>query len=149
MLELDNTAPYDLEFPALPPLPLPPSPPPPPPLGPDLRKLDDSHREEVCIELTEDDSSTPPAPLGPSLSWEYWDLFGPTSPEHHKHDETVEPIEEKWGEAKIEFEESAVRRTHRGDVSVKKRHTMDTADMPFVLRRSKKTLEGMAKVLDD
>ncbi|KAM1859049.1 hypothetical protein ACFX13_011411 [Malus domestica] len=106
MLELDNTAPYDLEFPALPPLPLPPSPPPPPSLGPDLRKLDDSHREEVCIELTEDDSSTPPAPLGPSLSWEYWDLFGPSSPEHHKHDETVEPIEEKWGEARMEFEEN-------------------------------------------
>ncbi|KAM1571363.1 hypothetical protein EV2_037444 [Malus domestica] len=166
-LELDSTAPYGLEFQASPPLPLPPSPPPPPPLSPDLRKLYDSYTEEVCIELTKDDSSTPPPPPGPSSSWESWDPFGPSSPEHHKHDEMVEPLEEKWEEAKMEFEEdeqeeqtvaNAVNSPPNNlqlaepiveDVSVKKRHTMDTADVPMVLRRSKKTLDGIATVLDD
>ncbi|KAM1008159.1 hypothetical protein TB2_004487 [Malus domestica] len=158
-LELDNTAPYGLESPASPPPSLPP--PPPPPFSPDSRKLDDSHREEVgqeeYIERTEDDSSTPPPP--PNLS--------SSSPEHHKHDETVELLEEEWEETKMEFEEDELEEETVAnvvnsppknlqlaeaiveDVSVKKRHTKDTADVPMGLWRSKKTLEGIAKELDD
>ncbi|KAB2627657.1 hypothetical protein D8674_040052 [Pyrus ussuriensis x Pyrus communis] len=124
--------------------PLPPSPPP-PPLSPDSRKLDDSHRIEVgqeeYIEHTED--------------------------EHHKHDETVESLKIKREETKMEFkedeqEEETVANVVNSppknlqlaeaiveDVSVKKWHTKDTADVPMVLWRSKKTLDGISKVLDD
>lgn len=167
-LELDTT-PYGLALPASPP-PLPPSPPPPPPYSPDLRKLD--NREEIgleeSIEITEDDISTPPPPPGPSSSWESWYLFDSSSPQHLKHNETVEPLEEEnWAETKTDFEEDEHEEETASNVvnslpkkpqladsvgdnsSTMKLYTKDTADMAMVLRRSKKTLDGIAKVIDE
>ncbi|KAM2799690.1 hypothetical protein COP1_004500 [Malus domestica] len=101
--------------------------------------------------------ASPSSPLPPS----------PPPPPPLSPDETVESLEEKWEKTMKEFkedeqEEETVANVVNSppknlqlaeaiveDVSVKKRHTKDTADVPMVLWRSKKTLEGIAKVLDD
>lgn len=172
-LDLENT-PYGLPLPPSPPPPLPPSPPPPPPFSPDLRKFDENNRKEEVpqkgsIEIEEDDDYTP---LPPSIqsSWYYpWEPFTPSSPHHHhKKSEVVELVEdEKWVETKTEFEED-----HKEEAIVKfavnplrekpqpvewvddnsstmSGHTKDTADMPTVVLRGKKTLEGIMRELDD
>lgn len=169
-LELETTT-YGLALPSSPPPPLPPSPPPPPPLSPDLRKLDIDQKEEVGLEESmeniEDDISTPPPPPLPDSS--PWNIFGSSSPHYQKHDETVEPHEEeKWAETKMDFEEDEQEEETVANVvnllpkklqlveSIEDSSSMmrwpypkDSAVTTMVLRKSKRTLEGIAKELDD
>lgn len=168
-LELETTT-YGLALPSSPPPPLPPSPPPPPPFSPDLRKLDIDQKEvglEESMENIEDDISTPPPPPLPDLS--RWNIYGSSSRHYHKHDETVEPHEEeKWAETKMDFEEDEQEEETVANVvnllpkklqlgeSIEDSSSMmrwpypkDSADTTMVLWKSKRTLEGIAKELDD
>ncbi|PRQ29596.1 hypothetical protein RchiOBHm_Chr5g0015541 [Rosa chinensis] len=162
-LELETTT-YGL--PPSPPPPLPPSPPPPPPLSPDLRKLDNDRKEEAGLEksreIMEDDVSTPPDSSS-------WDIFGLSSPHYQRHDETVEPHdEEKWAETNSEFvEDEQEEETVANVVSMLPKklqleesvednsstmrwpYPKDSADTTMVLWKSKRTLESIAKELDD
>ncbi|KAG2688847.1 hypothetical protein I3760_09G112700 [Carya illinoinensis] len=172
-LELENTS-YGL---TLPPSPPPPLPPPPPPFSPDSIKNEENNwkgkvLQKESIEIEEDDSSTPSG--SPSLptqeSWPYWDPFGSSSQQHHlKKSDVVELVEdEKWAETKTEFDEE----DQKEGVDVKiimnplldkpqpvellddnsstmSCCTKDTADIAMVVRRSKKTLEGIVSELDD
>ncbi|KAM5587519.1 nitrate regulatory gene2 protein [Rosa sericea] len=169
-LELETTT-YGLGLPPSPPPPLPPSPPPPPPLSPDLRKLDNDRKEEVGLEesreIIEDDVSTPPPPPVPDSS--PWDIFGSSSLHYQEHDETVEPHdEEKWAETNSEFVEDEQEEETVANVAsmlpkklqlkesvednsstVRWPYPKDSADTTMVLWKSKRTLESIAKELDD
>ncbi|KAI3455945.1 hypothetical protein Pfo_012608 [Paulownia fortunei] len=169
-LELEETT-SGIGFPPSPPPPLPPSPPPPPTFSPDLRKFDkplqtQSAVEEI-IEIDEDSGHTPPPPL-PSSSWEYWDLFGSALPQCEKSSEAVEQVEEEnWADTNTEFieedEEAVFAAAEVNLLPTKQRiaelvddnlsmmswRTKDTADMAMVVWRSKKTLTGTVKDLDE
>ncbi|XP_075502896.1 protein ALTERED PHOSPHATE STARVATION RESPONSE 1-like [Primulina tabacum] len=175
-LELEeNTS--DFAFPpsppAPPPPPLPPAPPPPPPFSPDLRKLKNKHPkahsavEEEIIEIEEDKNHTPP-PLPTGSSWDYWDPFGPSSPQCDKQSEAMEQEDENWAETNTEFidedEEAAFDATKEIDlIPVKQQrvelagenssmmswHAKDTADMGMVVWRNNKTLSSIVKDLDE
>lgn len=172
-LELENT-PFGLVLPPSPPPPLPPSPPPPPPFSPDLRKFNNNQKDEIAqeesIEIGEDDSCTPPPPPISSSHWEFWDPFSTSLPPREKNNATAEePVEEEnWAETNTEFEEEdqeeeAVvnnglhllpEKPHTIELvddnsSMVSWHTKDTADMAMVVWRSKKTLTGIVKELDD
>ncbi|KAJ7969065.1 DUF632 domain-containing protein/DUF630 domain-containing protein [Quillaja saponaria] len=170
-LELDDIH-NDLPLPPSPPLPLPPSPPPPPPFSPDLKKFNDNTIEEVdqeeSIEIDEDDSGTPPPPPILSSSWDFLDAFGTSSP-HYPKSNILEPVEENWAETKTEFDDDQEAETGPNDVvvvnprcekqhpleqvdvntSTMSLHTKDTTDMTMVVWKSKRTLEGIVKELDD
>jgi hypothetical protein len=171
-LDLENIH-YGLALPPSPPPPLPPSPPPPPPFSPDLRKFNENNWKEEfprieSIEIEEDDNPSSSSQI--LSSWYHsLDPFLFSSPQHHhKKSEVVELGEdEKWAETKTEFEED-----QKGEAIVKfavnplpqkpqpvdlvddssstmSGHTKDTADMPAVASRGKKTLEGIMRELDD
>lgn len=172
-LDLENTT-YGLALPPSPPLPLPPSPPPPPPFSPDLRKFDENNQKEEVprvesIEIEEGDNYTLSPPPIESL-WDSWDTFTRSSHHHHhKKSEVVELVEDdKWAETKTEFEEEDQKEEHivkfavnplpekpqpvelvDDNSSTMSGYTKDTADMPTVVLRGKKTLEGIMKELDD
>ncbi|EXC25631.1 hypothetical protein L484_009936 [Morus notabilis] len=168
-LDMENTAEV-FALPPSPPPPLPPSPPPPPPLSPDLRKVDNDQKEEVGEEeikvIAQFDTSSCPPILG--SSWESWDPFRTSSPYPWGKDEMVEPAEEEdWAETKSEFEEEPEEKasidTVAGSLPEKPQtagsvddnssatswYAKDTTHAAMVLWRSKKTLEGIAKELDD
>ncbi|GMY38049.1 nitrate regulatory gene2 protein [Fagus crenata] len=173
LLELETTS-YGLAVPPSPPPPLPPAPPPPPPFSPDLRKFDESNRKEEfpqkeCIEIEEDDSYTPSHPANHS-SWDNdWETSEHSSSHHHyKNSEVVEQVEdEKWAETTTEFEEEdhkeeAVAKIVVNPLTEKPQpvelvddnsSTMgwykDTVDASMISWRSKKTLEGIMKELDE
>ncbi|GFZ06083.1 benzoyl-CoA reductase subunit C, putative [Actinidia rufa] len=170
-LELENTT-FGIALPPSPPPPLPPSPPPPPNFSPDSRKFEYSRRVEVAqeeiIEMNEENSCTPPPPPVPSSSWDFWDPFAPSSPHCEKKSEVAETIEEEnWAEANTEFEEEQEEDIFENEAlnllpekprtveliddnsSMVSWHTKDTADMAMVIWRSKKTLAGIIKELDD
>lgn len=163
-LELENTH-YGSALPPSPPLPLPPSPPPPPPLSPDVNKLDNSQKEddqEESTEITEDHTTS--TPVIPSCY-----LFEPIPPYcWPPQDEMVETgDEENWAETKTEFDEEQEGEAFMDNVAKRPLDksqpvglvddnsstmswvTKDTADMPMVLLRSKRTVEGITKELDD
>ncbi|KAL2474955.1 hypothetical protein Adt_35691 [Abeliophyllum distichum] len=173
-LELEDTS----RVPALPPsppTPLPPSPPPPPSFSPDLRKFENKQQkvrvaQGEIVEIDEDSSHTTPPPPVPNSSWEYWDPFASSALECGKKNETVEQVEEEnWEEANTEFmeeDEETVdstatnnvdmfpRKQHNVDLvdddsSMMSWHSKDTADRAMVVCRSKKTLTGIVKDLDD
>ncbi|KAF2310798.1 hypothetical protein GH714_017355 [Hevea brasiliensis] len=145
-LELENTS-NGKALPSSPPLPLPPSPPPPPPFSPDLRGSIDNQKEEI------DQEEAFPTTLGEK--------------------QIVEPAvdEENWAEAKAEFEEEDWEDENAGNVhsnllppmqqrqqpvklidddsSMVSCCSKDTADVAMVKWRSKMTLEGIVKELDD
>lgn len=164
-LELENTPPYGLAMPPSPPSPLPPSPPPPPPFSPDVRKLDDDRKGEAArveiMEISENGSNTPPPPLVPSSSWDWYPF--PTTPEQlPMKSESLDQVEdEDWAETKSEFEdeyreEESVSTTLEqpaqlidDNSSVMSCYTKDTADMAMVVWRSKKNLDSIIKELDD
>ncbi|KAK6150132.1 hypothetical protein DH2020_017657 [Rehmannia glutinosa] len=167
-LELeDNTS--GIGFPPSPPPPLPPSPPPPPTFSPDLRKFENkpSETESSVEEITEiddedSDDHTPPPPI-PSSSWEYWDLFGSALPHCEKSVETVE--EENWADTNTEFieDEDDEESVSGGDEEINllpakqpaaevaddNSSMISSADMAMVVWRSKKTLAGVVKDLDE
>ncbi|KAF2317863.1 hypothetical protein GH714_041182 [Hevea brasiliensis] len=175
-LDFENTY-YGQTLPPSPPLPLPPSPPP-PPFSPDLRGSIDNQKEEIdqeeSIKIDEDDCYTPPPSIN-SSSLNIWesDSFERPSPQHQEKNKMVEPSvdEENWAEAKAEFEEEDREEEYVGNVlsnsltQMQQRRqpviwidddssmvsccTKDTADMAMVQWRSKKTLEGIVKELDD
>lgn len=175
-LDLEN-APLGLALPLSPPPPLPPSPPPPPPFSPEVtRGTGDSEKEkpiqEECIEIDEDhSSSTPPPPPVDSSTWDFWDPFGPSSPLNRKRnggDVRQGEEDEDWAETKSEFEDEQEDEAEVVDVALKllpkksppreladdnssmvSWYTKDTADMAMVVWRSKKTLAGIVKELDD
>ncbi|KAG8652163.1 protein ALTERED PHOSPHATE STARVATION RESPONSE 1 [Manihot esculenta] len=175
-LELENPS-YSQALPPSPPLPLPPSPPPPPPFSPDLRGSIDNQREEIdqeeSIILDEDDCCTPPPPIySSSWNWESESLEQPFPLNRGKNKMVETAIdEENWAEAKADFEEEDREEEYVGkvlsvsllqkqqkqqpakllddDSSVVSCCTKDTADMAMVHWRSKKTLEGIVKELDD
>ncbi|GAB4829408.1 hypothetical protein Ancab_019080 [Ancistrocladus abbreviatus] len=174
-LELENV-PFTMVLPPSSPPPLPPSPPlppPPPPFSPDLRKFEGSlnveaAQEEIVV-IDEESNGTPPPPLIPSSSWDFWDPFENASPQHDKHSELMEQIEdENWAETRTEFEEddkqeevtpektaSALPKDVQNiDVvdnnsSIMSGQAKNTRDMTMVVPRSKKTLPGIIKELDD
>ncbi|KAF8413520.1 hypothetical protein HHK36_001511 [Tetracentron sinense] len=170
-LEPEDTA-FGRALPPSVPLPLPPSPPPPPPLSPDVRMFGDNPKEkliqEVCIEIDEDSSCTPPPPPVPSSSWDFWDPFASSStPLSPKKSGAVEQVEEEdWAEANTEFEEEEEEvvadivlnplpekpqaiELNDDDSSMVSWYSKDTADMAMVVWRSKRTLAGIVKELDD
>ena len=161
-------------MPASPPQPLPPSPPPPPPLSPDLRKAEDNQKEEVAEEVSNKEiaqSDTPPSPPILSSTWESWDPFRSSSLYQWEKDEVeeAEPAEEEnWAETKTDFGEDEQEEKSSTDVasgqisekpqtsgsvddnsSAKSWYAKDATHASMVLWRSKKTLEGIAKELDD
>ncbi|KAE8688033.1 hypothetical protein F3Y22_tig00111005pilonHSYRG00187 [Hibiscus syriacus] len=171
-LELDNTS-CGRTLPPSPSSPLHP-PPPPPSFSPDLRKPGDNLKVEVAkeegTEITLDDCSTPPPPTA-SSSWNYWDLFESNSPIHNpKQGETIESVqEESWAERKMEFEDEDqgqfIENTTVSPLSLPEGHnpreiiddnssTMswcdkDSTDVPVLVSKNMKTLEGITKELDD
>lgn len=169
-LDMENTADV-FALPPSPPLPLPPSPPPPPPLSPDSRKVENDQKEEVGEEESKEIAQFDTPSSHPILgsSWESWDVFRSSSPYHWGKDEIVEPVEEEdWAETKTEFEEDEPEEKASTDVlagplpekpqtagsvddnsSTTSWYAKDTTYTALVLRRSKKTLEGIAKELDD
>ena len=161
-LELENI-PFVLQ---LPPSPPPPLPPPPPPFSPDLRKFDENNRKEEVsqkesTEIEEYDRSTP----SPLRSWDILDTFRCSSPHHHyKNSELVELVEdEKWAETKTEFEEEDQKEEAVAKIVVnplpEKPQPVEVVDdnsstMSWYKEtddawRSKKTLEGIMRELDD
>ncbi|KAL4627709.1 hypothetical protein ACB092_05G242200 [Castanea dentata] len=161
-LEFENT-PFGLQ---LPPSPPPPLPPPPPPFSPDLRKFDENNRKEEVpqkesTEIEEYDRCTP-SPLSP---WDILDTFRCSSPHHHyKNSELVEQVEdEKWAETKTEFEEEDQKEEAVAKIVVnplpEKPQPVEVVDdnsstMSWYKEsddawRSKKTLEGIMRELDD
>ncbi|KAI5671055.1 hypothetical protein M9H77_11419 [Catharanthus roseus] len=172
-LEPDDPASGHL-LPPSPPLPLPPSPPPPPTFSPDLRGPQKKHllktSEEDIIDIDDDDSQTPPPPPVLSTSWEYWDPFGSSLSECEQKIEIGEQVEEEnWAETKSEFEEEDEEEEEIPAVDVvnvppvKQQivdlvddnsstmswNTKDAADMAMVVWRSKKTLAGIVRELDE
>ncbi|XP_021904674.1 uncharacterized protein LOC110819697 [Carica papaya] len=172
-LELENTT-YEQALPLSPPPPLPPSPPPPPPFSPDSRKPKDETQKEIAeeesMEIDRIGGCTPPPPSVPSSSWNYWDPFESLLPHPNpQKSETVEQIEEEdWAETQTEFEGEEQEPEVAGVVAVdspseKKLptefvddnssmmswHTKSTAEVPTIGWRSKKTLEGIVKELDE
>lgn len=170
-LELENT-PFGLALPLPPsPPPLPPSPPPPPPYSPDVMKFKDQQKleaaKEEIVEIDENHFCTAPPP--PPSSWDFWDPFSSSPPLVQKKSEVVEQCEEEnWAETNTEFEEEEkeeevvvtnvvnphLDKAHALELvddnsSMVSWHTKETADMAVVVWRSKKTLAGIIKELDD
>ncbi|KAJ9140853.1 hypothetical protein P3X46_031448 [Hevea brasiliensis] len=176
-LELENTS-NGKALPSSPPLPLPPSPPPPPPFSPDLRGSIDNQKEEIDqeegIKIDEDDCYTQSHPIC-SFSWNLLESesIEQPSPQHWEKNKIVEPAvdEENWAEAKAEFEEEDWEDENAGNVhsnllpQMQQRQqpvklidddssmvsccSKDTTDVAMVKWRSKMTLEGIVKELDD
>lgn len=177
-LEIEDIPPNSLRSPPSPPPPLPPSPPP-PPFSPNIkskpRKLEYETGQEESIEIDDDDDDegTPPPPPIPSLSWDSWDPFEPLSPQHQDK-RTGHIDEEQWAETRMEFEEEEraeeiVEEVTSDPLPEKPPHKQpvemivddnssssamswnkETSDiMMMATWRSKKTLEGMVKDLDE
>lgn len=165
LLEIENPPP----LPPSPPPPLPPSPPPPPPLSPDLRKVENNKKEEVGEdEIKEIGQCDTPSPPPVASSWEAWYPFDSSQYQWQK-DETMELVdEENWAETKTEFEEDELEEKAFTDVvaephpekpqtagsvddnsSTKSWYAKETTDSTMVPWRRKKTLEVLAKELDD
>ncbi|XP_030512035.1 protein ALTERED PHOSPHATE STARVATION RESPONSE 1 [Rhodamnia argentea] len=172
-LEIENTS-YGLASPPSPPPPLPPSPPPPPVFSPDIRRPNKSKEEitskEESIEINEHFICTPPPPPIPCSSWNSWDPFETSLPLHERKSKVVmEANDDKnWVESKMEFEgEEGIEETlERGTVDLlpKKEqpvefvddtssqmswNTKESADMTREVWKSKKSLEGIVKNLDE
>ncbi|XP_077243840.1 benzoyl-CoA reductase subunit C, putative (DUF630 and DUF632) [Tasmannia lanceolata] len=174
-LDLDNNTPLRRALPPSPPPPLPPSPPPPPPFSPDKRRVtrvcDDQkveHLQEEFIEIDEENSSTPPPPPISISKWDFWDPFGPTPQalNQKKNGAVQQDEEEDWADTNTEFEEehedeiqvdvvltpliekSPARELMDDNSSMVSWYTKDT-DMAMVVWRSKKSLAGIVKELDD
>ncbi|XP_058099113.1 protein ALTERED PHOSPHATE STARVATION RESPONSE 1 [Magnolia sinica] len=176
-LELE-IAPLGLALPPSPPPPLPPSPPPPPPFSPDVRRISNAQKGEPNQEECDDDSSCgtpPPPPSVQSSAWEFWDPFaGPSSSPSTKKKNMEdgqqaedEEEDEDWAETNTEFEEekeggaevgaalailpekSPVRELTDDGSSMVSWNTKDTADVAMVVWKSKKTLAGIVKELDE
>ncbi|XP_065882200.1 protein ALTERED PHOSPHATE STARVATION RESPONSE 1 [Euphorbia lathyris] len=175
-LELESTS-YCQVMPPSPPLPLPPSPPPPPPFSPDLRKSTDNQKEdsnqEESITLDKGDFCIPSPPPQMSPPWDIWDSVESSSAPHRGKGEMMGTVldEEHWAETKTEFEEEDQEEENVGNIisnslsqmqkqqqplklidddsSMASWATKDTADGAMVQWRNKKTLEGIAKELDD
>eukprot|EP00268_Persea_americana_P058772 TRINITY_DN7150_c0_g1_i3.p1 TRINITY_DN7150_c0_g1~~TRINITY_DN7150_c0_g1_i3.p1 ORF type:complete len:657 (+),score=186.57 TRINITY_DN7150_c0_g1_i3:1045-3015(+) len=174
-LDLESTQ-FGPTLPPSPPPPLPPSPPPPPPFSPDERRVSgddqkDKRDQEEYTEIDEDDSRTPPPPPVHDSTWDFWDQFAPSSSPFNrkKSREDVRQAEEDedWAETKTEFEEdqeddgetaaaakplpkkSPPRELMDDNSSMVSWYTKDTADMAMVVWRSKKTVVGIVKELDD
>ncbi|GAB2280799.1 hypothetical protein Dimus_015423 [Dionaea muscipula] len=168
MMELEDMA-FDSLYPPSPPPPLPPSPPPPPPLSSDPRKFEGNLNKEAAgeeiIEFGDEDSDgTPPPPPIPSSSWDYWDPFDSTLPNHEKPNHVLE--EEKWAGTRTEFEEADEEEipdkttsvlpigVQDADImdentSLNNELTKERVDMAMILLRSKKTLASIVTELDD
>ncbi|XP_043688812.1 protein ALTERED PHOSPHATE STARVATION RESPONSE 1-like isoform X2 [Telopea speciosissima] len=171
-LELED-APFAFALRRSPPPPLPPSPPPPPPFSPDLRKVTKVEEEEAVqeesIEIDEESSCTTPRPP-PVLnsSWDFWDPFDPSSssPLQQKSEVVRQEEDEEWAETKTDFDEEEI--VVAADIvlnslpdkppvaeliddcsSMVSWNTKDTVDMAMVVSRSKKTLAGIVRELDD
>ncbi|XP_012075657.1 protein ALTERED PHOSPHATE STARVATION RESPONSE 1 isoform X2 [Jatropha curcas] len=133
-LELENTS-YIQALPPSPPLPLPPSPPPPPTFSPDSRKSTNNQKvdiaQEESIKIDEYDSSQ-------IFSYNDWDTYYPQHPGKNKMVESVGE-EEAWAETKTEFEEED---REEENVGIAVSNSLSQW-------RSKKTLEGIVKELDD
>ncbi|XP_015880269.2 protein ALTERED PHOSPHATE STARVATION RESPONSE 1 isoform X1 [Ziziphus jujuba] len=165
-LELESTHHY-LALPPSPPPPPPPlpPPPPPPPFSPDLRKSDNNQRvvgKEESTEISVGDTS---ADFILNSAWDFLKSSSPQNWERHETGETVD--EENWAETKTDFEEEQegedsidiVSKPLPGksqppgladdNSSTMSRYTKDTAELAMVSLRSKKSLEGIAKELDD
>ncbi|XP_042486023.1 protein ALTERED PHOSPHATE STARVATION RESPONSE 1-like [Macadamia integrifolia] len=173
-LELEDD-PFGFALPRSPPPPLPPSPPPPPSFSPDLRKVakvEEEAVQEESIEIDDESSCTTPRPPPlPSPSWDFWDPFDPSSssPLQQKSEVVRQEGEEEWAETKTEFdEEEEVKEVVAADnvlnllpekppvaeliddcSSMLSWCTKDTVDMAVVVGRSKKTLAGIVRELDD
>uniref|UniRef100_A0A2P2P389 DUF632 domain-containing protein n=1 Tax=Rhizophora mucronata TaxID=61149 RepID=A0A2P2P389_RHIMU len=175
-LELENTS-YGLAMPSSTPITLPPLPPPPPPsFSPDLKRSNDSQKEEVSQEesmtIDENVCSTSSAPPITSSSLYMWNPFE-TYPQLQEESDMVEPIveEENWADTRTEFEEEDREEGAVGsgaanslpekqlkqqpvelvddNSSMMSRYTKDTADMAMVEWRRKRTLEVIVQELDD
>ncbi|KAL0011806.1 hypothetical protein SO802_006914 [Lithocarpus litseifolius] len=159
-LELENT-PFGLQ---LPPSPPPPLPPPPPPFSPDLRNFDENNRKEEVpqkesTEIEEYDRCTPSS----LSSWENLDTFRCLSPHHHYKNSELVVEDEKWAETKTEFEEEDQKEEAVAKIFVnplpEKPQPVEVVDdnsstMSWYKEtddawRSKKTLEGIMRELDD
>ncbi|GMH01435.1 hypothetical protein Nepgr_003274 [Nepenthes gracilis] len=168
LIDLENV-PFCSVFPPSPPPPLPPSPPP-PPFSPDKVEgnLNVGSAKEEIIEIDEDNNGTPPPPAISSSSWDFWEPFDSTSPQHEKLGEVMEQVEEEdWAETRTEFDEddNEVMTSNKAatvlpnkvqsvdmmddNSSMMSGQTKDTADMAMVVRRCKKSLPGIVKELDD
>ncbi|PKI59021.1 hypothetical protein CRG98_020589 [Punica granatum] len=176
-LEIEDIPPDSLASPSSPPPPLPPSPPPPPHFSPERkakpRKADNETGQEESIEINEDDDGgTPPPPPVPSSSWDFWDPFKTLSPQHQEK-KTEHLEEEHWAETRTEFEEECAEEiveevtsdplpekpekqpvemiVDDSSSSVMSWNTKRALDMRTMVAwsRSKKTLEGIVKDLDD
>ncbi|XP_068655484.1 protein ALTERED PHOSPHATE STARVATION RESPONSE 1-like [Aristolochia californica] len=160
-LELENVS-FPRALPPSPPPPLPPSPPPPPPFSPDLRRLNDDPKagpaREDCIVIDGNNIRPPPPPA------EFWDPFDPSPPVYQK-DVTQCDEDEDWVDTNTEFEEekeadvkevvlttlpdkTPARELMDDTSSMLSWYTKDT-DTAMVVWRSKKTLAGIVKELDD
>ncbi|KAG9439108.1 hypothetical protein H6P81_019273 [Aristolochia fimbriata] len=158
-LELENV-PFPRAVSPSPPPPLPPSPPPPPPFSPDLRRVTHVPKpgpaREECIVIDGDNIRPPPPPA------EFWE---PLDPSVHQKDGVQCDEDEDWVDTNTEFEEekeddvkevvltclldkSPARELMDDTSSMVSWYTKDT-DSAMVVWRSKKTLAGTVKELDD
>ena len=164
-LEIENTA-LGFALPPSPPPPLPPPPPPPPNFSLDSKQVENNQKEEVGGEEMKEiaQCDTPP-----NLSWELLNLFSSYTPYPSEKDDMLESVdEENWAETMTDFEEDELTEEASTDVVAEplpeKRQTAgsvynnsstmssyaeETPEAGMVLWRSKKTLEGLAKELDD
>ncbi|KAM6551924.1 hypothetical protein CsatB_001732 [Cannabis sativa] len=142
---------------------LPPSPPPPPPPPPPLEETDEEE-----IKKSEYDGLQFPPIISSSLEW---DPFRSTTPCYWENEEMMEPVdEENWAETKTDFEEEeseekasttdvvateslSNKLQNAGSVDDNSSTTSwcdkDNADGTAVFFRGKKSLEALAKELDD
>ncbi|KAF8034112.1 hypothetical protein BT93_C0406 [Corymbia citriodora subsp. variegata] len=171
-LEIENTL-YGLASPPSPPPPLPPSPPPPPVFSPDRRSnisMGEIASNPESIEINEDFICKPPPPPFPSSSWKLQEPFEASLPLHERKNEVAMEAnkEENWVESKTEFEgEDGVEETLERrmlDLLPKKEQLAESGDdtssqmswnanesddMTMEVWKSKKSLEGIVKNLDE
>lgn len=172
-LEIENPS-YGLASPPSPPSPLPPSPPPPPVFSPDFWRPNKSKEgitsKEESIEIDEFFICTPPPPPIPSSSWNVCDPLETSLPLHERKSKVAVKAndDENWVDSKTEFErEGGIEETlERGmaDLLPEKEqpvefvddtssqmswNTMESADMTMEIWKSKKSLEGIVKTLDE
>lgn len=164
-LEFENSSDgIGLARPPSPPLPLPPSPPqpppPPPPLSPD-KTIGMVTQSESLVDENNVHSSFSP-------SWDYFNnLFRP-APSYHNGLEIVElEPEENWAETNTEFEDEEAEpeavasgcvdplskrehcREQVDDSCAMGLRTKESRDLPMVVGKRKKSLEGIIKELDE
>lgn len=139
-LEIENTL-YGLASPPSPPPPLPPSPPPPPVFSPDNRRHNKSKREitstQESIEIDEDFICKPPPPPIPGLLHE----------ENEGGDGVVETL--KRGTVDLLPENEQAVESDDDTSSQMSGDTNESADMTMEVWKSKKSLEGIVKNLDE